>query len=802
MAYPSKGDLKNIPTVEKKVSDLKKKKPDERKTAYDDPTDYLWVLDVEPTVDFYMNALQSDKDDEGNKALNKLKISHKRIEPNKYLFPKMPDIHDVQQAAIGDCWFLAAITSILAVPGGPEYLRSIIDDDGKDWMTVRLYDRALNPLTKTLEFRPRYIRMKRTIVETTSKETIHSRSKDGLWVCALEKAMTAFNHTNLLADDKDPGYYEAFQPHDATYLNLSGGLSHRALELFFGVSFQATDIPKEIEKNYDYYYLFNLLMSPKVPKSGNPQQLIANPPAPTGGIVNRPILNTIEFERFYKETDENSLVLYGDFEDAHTNHYLLKDGKEIEVRGALRQEDFVQFIIYELGIRDIGVKENILKWVSERSIFPGKRGTAKYTAKQIDFFQAVAKQLSESPVCMATQTYIARSSSGKGHSGGEHMSKGLAGGHAYAVMEALIANGEYYLLVANPWGQYGRIYKEILDKDARVKADAAEKEGYFWLDLFDLTKRARNVCYASGTAATEIMNKIKTATKSTQTGIENYPSVEGLPIPDMGNPYAACPEYAYHTGNSYLGAANLIQLKKKLTAIGSTSKMDYISRKYGNNEFDRSIPLKNMKEYMGNVLLFIAEMNKEIHQKRMTTVETNKKDNKKPRNDRNFFLLENVDLRKIQPSRQNVLQLKEWKDASYVSIVASRKRIVPVDKAVEEYIKAREESQKDLKNKYYNLFDTLGALWEQTRHYLNNYPDSDRRLGTGALEYLIILEILRLLELVCLMKMDIPSLSVIQRQGDGIQYLKSIDDKIFERASIPGMISNLYRKKAQLKILK
>lgn len=804
MAYPSRGDLKNIPTAEQDISSLNKKTQTEWQNLYDNPADSLWVLKDEPTVDFYFNASPQDKNNENLRALNQLKIFHQHIEPGVSLFTKRPEIKDIQQAAIGDCWFLAAITSVLALPGGPEYLQSMIYDDQKDWITVRLYDRTKNPATKNLEFRPRYIKMKRTIVETSTRQTIHSRSKDGLWVCALEKAMTAFNNKNLLQFNQTiPDYYQSFQPHNATYLNLAGGYSYRALELFFGVSFTIEGIPDEIDKNQEFNYLLDLLKARGIAKSGNPMQKIANPPAPSREIVNRPILDNVSFEKFYKEADEKSESLYTDFEEAHTFHYLKKGGQEIKVKGALRLEDFVQFILYELGIRDALVKEKILKWVSERAMFPGKRGTAKYSAKQEEFYNTLGQYLVNGPVCIGTHTYVARSSSGTGQSGGEQMSKGLAGGHAYAVLEVLRANGEVYFLVANPWGQYGRIYKEIREKDTRVKTVTADKEGYFWMDLFDVTKRASTMYYAPVGSATEINNKIKSvAGGSKKNGIDNYPSVDNLQFPVEVNPNSTCPEYAYHVGNSYLSGKNLLLLKSNMEKIGKTSKREFISRIYGKNEFDRAISLKDMKEYMGNVLRFVADLNKNIHQGKMAKVQENKKDPNKPINDRNFFLFQNDELLKIQPSLQNALQLKEWKDASYVSVVASRKRIVPVDKAVEEYIKIREQGQKELKNKLFNLFDALGVLFEQTRAYLNNYPDSGRRLGTGALEYLVIMEITRLLELIYLMKIDITTVTVAKNKGLGINYLKSIDEKIFEQASIPRIITGFYREKAELRIVK
>ncbi len=63
------------------------------------------------------------------------------VEAGKYkeepLFPRMPDMQDVKQGYVGDCYFLAAVSSI--VQDDPQQMRRMMKDNGDNTVTVRLY---------------------------------------------------------------------------------------------------------------------------------------------------------------------------------------------------------------------------------------------------------------------------------------------------------------------------------------------------------------------------------------------------------------------------------------------------------------------------------------------------------------------------------------------------------------------------------------------------------------------------------------------------------------------------------------
>ncbi|MCD8195807.1 MAG: C2 family cysteine protease [Lachnospiraceae bacterium] len=63
------------------------------------------------------------------------------VEAGKYrdepLFPRMPDMQDVEQGSVGDCFFLAAVSSI--VQNDPQQMRGMMKDNGDNTATVRFY---------------------------------------------------------------------------------------------------------------------------------------------------------------------------------------------------------------------------------------------------------------------------------------------------------------------------------------------------------------------------------------------------------------------------------------------------------------------------------------------------------------------------------------------------------------------------------------------------------------------------------------------------------------------------------------
>ena len=100
----------------------------------------------------------------------------------KDLFPKVesPSIEEIIQARVPDCFFLAAIQSILNHPDGQSFIRGMMRQNDDGTTTVRLYD------PETLE--PQYIRVENSVmVDSFGELNLHK----ALWIHILEKAFVA-----------------------------------------------------------------------------------------------------------------------------------------------------------------------------------------------------------------------------------------------------------------------------------------------------------------------------------------------------------------------------------------------------------------------------------------------------------------------------------------------------------------------------------------------------------------------------------------------------------------------------------
>ena len=116
------------------------------------------------------------------------------------LFTHEPNINDVKQSVIGDCWFVSAISSV--VQTNPDFVRSMFQDLGDGNVLVRLYasvDKTGKPLKSIenlnpadVQLRPAYFKLRKDY------ETGWGNACDCPWVQLLEKAYAlggfSYNH--------------------------------------------------------------------------------------------------------------------------------------------------------------------------------------------------------------------------------------------------------------------------------------------------------------------------------------------------------------------------------------------------------------------------------------------------------------------------------------------------------------------------------------------------------------------------------------------------------------------------------
>jgi len=110
-----------------------------------------------------------------------LKWSDKKDTP---LFQREPSVNDIAQGALGDCFFMTAIGSV--VQNNPKAIKDMMKDNGDGTVTVRFYqydDSTDEKLT------PVYVKVKKSVVKVKGFGANYFASGgNGLWVRMLEKA--------------------------------------------------------------------------------------------------------------------------------------------------------------------------------------------------------------------------------------------------------------------------------------------------------------------------------------------------------------------------------------------------------------------------------------------------------------------------------------------------------------------------------------------------------------------------------------------------------------------------------------
>lgn len=117
--------------------------------------------------------------------------------PKDVIFPNDDLFKDINQAIFADCFLLSSLLSILQQPGGADYIRSMMQQDGDTTVVRFFHPRTLQPI---------YIRIDNTYYHENNKNTVLHRAP---WVHMLEKAYTAlaFKHAD---DDRVAQTFPAF----------------------------------------------------------------------------------------------------------------------------------------------------------------------------------------------------------------------------------------------------------------------------------------------------------------------------------------------------------------------------------------------------------------------------------------------------------------------------------------------------------------------------------------------------------------------------------------------------------------
>ncbi len=137
------------------------------------------------------------------------------------LFVHEPCIEDVRQGGLGDCYFLASVSSL--VETNPNFIKDMMKDNG-DTVTVRLYDKNK---------KPKYFKVKKSIPFQTNPNRPDPFAIGALWVQYLEKAYTLMQAGTEHFEDKLAKPIATvkswLEPNKRDYDHIEAGLEANAL---------------------------------------------------------------------------------------------------------------------------------------------------------------------------------------------------------------------------------------------------------------------------------------------------------------------------------------------------------------------------------------------------------------------------------------------------------------------------------------------------------------------------------------------------------------------------------------------
>jgi hypothetical protein len=469
------------------------------------------VDDVDPPTESIVKIAEEAKA-KGISGIPYFLFPRHELQPRP-LFERIPELGDINQRQLPDCWFLASLAAIITMGTG-HAIRLMMADVG-EYAYVRLWDGAQLP---------HFVRVHKSLIEIEGTATFHSIG--GLWAAVLEKAMTAI--------DKEGRY----DPRNAAYGRNAGALAHIAMQALLGVRCEVEYLAEsELHFNQtgeDFETLRKVL---KGDNNNSPSMLIKT--ALFGGLVEPAKLNLFydtvwepwaesvglylkwmsvfggaskggvyrleDFERFMREfaAEPMNQMAWTTCSSSFTFTAYHSDLSAFQANPyTVQMPDFRRQAPTALQ-----AVQCISQWARQKLVFTGRRSTGVYTTAQVQLYNDIEQHLlAFRPLCLGTREVIGTPGPNRGSSG-ESTSKGLAVSHAYAVTGCYtdLHTGARYVQVFNPWGVIGRGYtfapNEIHLKPSPgalqrwVKGQSAyeTQSPLFWLELADVTKRCRRM---------------------------------------------------------------------------------------------------------------------------------------------------------------------------------------------------------------------------------------------------------------------------------------------------------------------
>lgn len=382
------------------------------------------------------------------------------------LFLGEPNASEIQQGNIGDCYLLAALLALTDHSRGPGFINRMLVDLRNGRVLVRLFDEYLHPifyeLDKTIMQHQAAESLRNSIpfLDNSSPHNCHKAP----WVYLIEKAY-AVHQLKFGGKCYQPMKWNPYhRPNNRTYWlyendgdprapldqveALTSGYSSDSFKILLGRKAELLEIPKDTFQASPFLTAIRTVFS----DHRRPYRELHEIEKRDFSIVfsyaglNLPLA---EAERKVEEAIQ-------DFRNNITSDSTMYFSQQFGYTEVPRLEAFVSYLKLYFGTIDSDTKAALLRFFNEN--LASKRGLTRYLPRYIGIYETIHQALRHRHlVCLGSDNNIGRVDKNP-LARRESKIKGLAGPHAYQVINSYERGGLKILLIRNPWHVYTRSY--------------------------------------------------------------------------------------------------------------------------------------------------------------------------------------------------------------------------------------------------------------------------------------------------------------------------------------------------------
>lgn len=391
------------------------------------------------------------------------------IPVNEPLFKEgEPKIEDVTQGALGDCYLVAVIGSLVAA--NPDFIKNIMYDGG-DAVTVLLYENGKSKYIKVPKTVPHI-----SVGEGKNKRLVHAYARGVLWVQILEKAVATLfgGYDKVVGGTSDVAIHALTGRHENKILTNVVKLEETTMEMSRFLWPEKLKVPED-----DWF--------------GEADNIEKD-------IKNKRIL--------YRKVFGKQAPAWQDFVEDETHHSMLAKFNKLD--------QFEAYFVQHVKDKKLAVRA--ADYLITNKLFAGKLGSGRYSQKQLDLFERISD---------AAARGMAINASTKPNPMHGSQEAGLYSDHEYTVLQVKEQGELKYIQIRNPHGRTAREYvRDKLTGDLQPQKAESDDSGRAWIELSDFADNFKNAAFA------DLSRKEKIPAEKENPEAEHTPTEAFTPLMD------------------------------------------------------------------------------------------------------------------------------------------------------------------------------------------------------------------------------------------------------------------------------